>query len=248
MVVQQHFHSSSQEQFPLLLTYQPKYDISLVKRLLGSRNQQKLSNAIQNRLQVMQKHLDTLVRPRLTYTVQKIHRVEKGTVSLGQKTRLHSHKMAFALKKARKAVIFIATIGEKMDKELQNLMRSGSMADAYVADALGSGAVEHTANRFHLDFDKQLQASGLAAGLRFSPGYCDWPLTDQQKIFSLVHADPVGVSLDSTSLMTPRKSISALFGIYPCADAPNLDKYNPCRHCAKNDCIARRGGDFSLTH
>jgi hypothetical protein len=48
---------------------------------------------------------------------------------------------------------------------------------------------------------------------RYSPGYCQWPVTDQRKLFRLFKGSPCGVILTDSALMNPIKSISGLIGV-----------------------------------
>jgi cobalamin-dependent methionine synthase I len=80
---------------------------------------------------------------------------------------------------------------------------------------------------------------GKGVTLRFSPGYCDWPISEQKKVFELVQADMIGVSLNESFLMNPRKSVSGLFGITE-EPSQTVSGYNPCVHCNKRDCFSRR--------
>ena len=48
---------------------------------------------------------------------------------------------------------------------------------------------------------------------RYSPGYCGWNVSDQQKLFALLPKNFCGVSLNENSMMLPVKSISAVIGI-----------------------------------
>jgi hypothetical protein len=48
--------------------------------------------------------------------------------------------------------------------------------------------------------------------------------------------DEIGVRISDSCLMSPRKSISGVFGIVP----ENSPLYNPCIDCRKTHCEARR--------
>jgi cobalamin-dependent methionine synthase I len=105
---------------------------------------------------------------------------------------------------------------------------------------MGSVLVEDMAAKFHRRMKKKFQAEDKAVTIRLSPGYCDWLLEEQRKIFSLLDADKVGVELTDSYLMKPRKSISGIFGIMPSTKRHSYSPYNPCSECEKVDCIARR--------
>lgn len=223
-----------------LLTFSPGFDLSFAKRLLGRKKGGKLSAATAKRLTRMQERFGRLVRPLVTYQERSIVRIEADSVTLEGGVLLKSRKMARALCGARKVVAFIATVGEKVDLEIEEMMEDGRMANAYVGDALGSAAVERLANTFQNHLDRKLHHLGQTTGPRFSPGYCDWPITEQRKLFTLVQGSAARVTLGETSLMQPRKSISAVFGVYDQHEVPATKYLIPCLRCGKKDCIARR--------
>ena len=222
------------------LSYNPAFDLDFVERLLGRRKKKELPRSTRNRLALQKKRLKELVKPRLTWKEFSVARIDNTGVMLANGTFLKSRKMAYALRGATKIIVFIATVGKKIDQEIESLISGGELAHGYIADALGSGAVENLANQFHKGKSRELGKENQTAGLRFSPGYCDWAVTEQRKLFSLLDADAVGVDLSNNSLMQPRKSISAVFGIYNNKDISVLSSFNPCRRCGKTDCIARR--------
>jgi hypothetical protein len=223
-----------------ILTYNPAFDLDFVERLLGRRQRSDLPRSTRKRLSMQKSRLQALIKPRLIWKEFPIANINKSGVLLNNGTFLESRKMAYALKDATKIIIFIATVGNKIDLEIESLISSGELAHGYIADALGSGAVESLSDRFHREKTQELAKKNQTAGLRFSPGYCDWPVTDQKKLFSLLDNESVRVDLNDTSLMQPRKSISAVFGIYQNKNISVENTFNPCRRCGKKDCIARR--------
>lgn len=223
------------------LFYNPDFDLDFVERLLGGQKRDELPRTTRQRLHLQQSRLQDLIRPRIIWKGFAIAQVDKSGVVLTNGVVLQSRKMAWTLKKALSIICFIATVGKQIDREIESLMSGGALAHGYIADALGSGAVESLVDRFHADMAKMATETKQYVGLRFSPGYCDWQVTEQQKLFSLLDSDAVGVKLADSSLMAPRKSISGVFGIFDQTKAPVEDKkHNPCHMCNKKDCIARR--------
>ena len=73
---------------------------------------------------------------------------------------------------------------------------------------------------------------------RISPGYGDWDVAEQRRLFRLCPADEVGVTLNEACVMTPAKSISLLVGAGPQA---RVDHYfSQCARCWLADCAYRR--------
>lgn len=229
-----------------VLTFPPDYDRDFVERLLGRRRRKGLSPSTARRLQRLEGQLHSLLAPCL---VQNRFRPgfssgpggdDDGFVTLGRGVTLGTPKLTRVLRGAVEVVCYVATVGPEIDGRVVQLQREGALADAAILDALGSGAVEMVAESFHRQVAAQLQPHGLLPGPRFSPGYCDWPISDQGKLFSLLNHELIGVKLEPTGLMRPRKTVSSLFGVFPQADAPADRDLIPCRRCDKRDCIARR--------
>jgi hypothetical protein len=225
---------------PQIMTFKAGANRDFVERLLGRRKKNAISRATAVRLESGLRKLPELLQPRLVYTVEEPAHIGNGQVHLKNGLVLASPKLAWSLKGAQKLVFFVATVGAKIDREIEELMAAGRLADSYVLDALGSGAVEWVADRFQDSIEEKYEERELQAGLRFSPGYCDWPLVEQKKMFTLLETGKVGVELGDTCLMSPRKSVSAVFGLYPPQARPQSRHMNPCRRCAKGDCLARR--------
>ncbi len=215
-------------------------DSDFVERLLGRRQGEKLTRATHSRLVRIKDEIVASIEPRLTCELYSIASTENGRVSLRCGVEFKSRKMAHTLQGAPWLVCFVATIGPDLDRRIDELMQRGKVADAYVADAMGSGAIESVADQFHNDFSERLANLGQSVSLRFSPGYCDWSVAEQFKLFSLLDHEKIGVDLSDSHLMAPRKSISAVFGIFNRKAASITANDNPCRRCGKTDCIARR--------
>jgi cobalamin-dependent methionine synthase I len=86
----------------------------------------------------------------------------------------------------------------------------------------------------------QIKRNGQRVTYRFSPGYCDWPVTEQKKLFRFLEAERIGVRLLDSCLMQPRKTISGIFGLEEAAQEKMPPPYNPCRDCGRTQCRERR--------
>jgi hypothetical protein len=84
---------------------------------------------------------------------------------------------------------------------------------------------------------ERLSAEGVEAGPWLNPGYLDWPLTDQRLIFSLLPAESIGVALNDSCMMVPRKSVTICAGIGVSGSSAG---FNRCRHCGVAKCQFRR--------
>lgn len=178
-----------------------------------------------------------LVKPKVLYSTRKIEEVGKGAVTLEGGIYLKSRKLSKTLDKCDTATVFLATIGSEIDGVIKDLSNENKLSDAYIYDAIGSVAVEGVVDDFQNKFDRALSDNRKSTTVRFSPGYCDWNIREQAKIFDVLDGEAAGVSLSPNFLMNPRKSVSGVFGIAPGSSG---ERPNPCAMCSKESCIARR--------
>ncbi len=205
-----------------------------VAQLLKGRHGRRLARSFRH--SEMNHLLDRWIEPRLSFCVKHILFVENGVVGLEGNVELKSPTLARVLRDCKTAVCFIATIGPAIDQAVKQANSKHNLTEAYLVDKIGSAAVEDVVDAFQRLMGAHAQKRHEGMTYRFSPGYCDWPLGEQKKLFSLVDTTRIGVSLSSSCLMTPRKTVSGIFGVLPPGHVP----YNPCISCGKKQCTARR--------
>jgi cobalamin-dependent methionine synthase I len=141
-------------------------------------------------------------------------------------------------------VCYIATLGVDIEDEINRLMNEKHLAEAYILDAMASVAVDNMVATFHQRFHQRMknkyEDQSKQVSLCFSPGYCDWPITDQKKLFSMFDSNELDVELTDSCFMQPRKSISGVFGITTLNSNPSTHSYNPCLECSRKNCSERR--------
>jgi len=132
----------------------------------------------------------------------------------------------------------LCTIGAELEARVKELMASGHEPEGYVLDAVGSVAAEATADAINAKICHWATAQGLVATPRFSPGYGDWSLEEQRVIFRLLPAGQIGMSLNPSCMMIPRKSVS--FAVSFTKEASAGRPKNPCQRCGLENCPFRR--------
>ncbi len=145
-------------------------------------------------------------------------------------------KIVFSqIKKAGKAALFLCTAGPDIGEWSKKLMSEGETFKGYVVDVVGSEVVETAMDRIQDSLEKEMKQKDLFITNRYSPGYCGWEVSEQQKLFSFFPQDFCSVKLSDTSLMYPVKSVSGVIGI-----GKEVSKKNyPCRFCDDRNCIYR---------
>ena len=205
-------------------------------RHLGGDEFGNISHSTRLKIEKMETIFEKLVEPSLYHQNTGIDSVEKGTVHLEKGPEFKSPKLSKMLKDCDNIICYIATLGNGIDSEINRLMDNKHMAEAYILDTMASVATDNMVATFHRHMKDEYKNQGKQVTLCFSPGYCDWPITEQKKLFNLLDSRDVDVELNDSCLMTPRKSISGVFGIHSNGGTP----YNPCWDCGRTECPARR--------
>ncbi len=218
-------------------TIRPGTDSDALTSLLGGRGSRGLSRPVTVKVQELGITLEGLAVPRLHYEAKRIEAINNGTVHMAGGQAFKSPRLSKAIKDCRTMICFLATIGSGIEEEIARLSEDNRLSDAYILDSMGSVAVENMVEEFHQGFTPGYESEDKRVTLRFSPGYCDWQITEQRDLFESFDSNPTGIELLPSCLMRPRKSISGVFGVYKnAARTP----YNPCPGCPMNHCEARR--------
>ncbi|MBN1791204.1 MAG: hypothetical protein JW830_11945 [Bacteroidales bacterium] len=160
---------------------------------------------------------------------------ETGTMSLEGKI-FHLNKMVtLALSKSTRVAFFVGTCGDAVELLSKQLMKDGHSLEGLIVDLIGSEIAEDVADFVHKKIEEDMGADGLKVTNRYSPGYCKWPVSDQQQLFHLLRDNTCGVQLTGSSLMLPIKSVSGIVGIGK--DVKNQGYF--CSICDADYCLYR---------
>lgn len=151
-------------------------------------------------------------------------------------------------------VIGLVTAGAAIVETASERMARGDATGALVLDACGSAAAEEAADRISaaivaslggIDEDNECDPPPIsdpdraaAISCRISPGYGKWALTSQAALFARLPHHEIGVRLEHSLLMVPRKSVS--FAMWLGADARPLAGLAGCARCELESCRYRR--------
>lgn len=140
--------------------------------------------------------------------------------------KIKSKSLCALLENCPQTVLFAATVGLKIDRlilknSVQNLSR------AHLLGAIGTERIESLCDAFCAEFKD--------ATRRVSAGYGDLPLEIQPDIFALLDCNrKIGLSLNDSLVMTPTKSVTAIFGL------GRGEEINKCSLCDSQNCSFRR--------
>lgn len=213
-------------------------DKNQVCQFIGYDDSRKLSARISSLVDDYAKNAQGLINPLYSYVIKDVEWARGCIAFIEDSIIFKSEVIVRLLEQCKHVAIFVVTIGKYLEETAWKLSRDGLILQATVLDAVGSDAVEKAAVSVHDRIEEMARSEGLVTSRRFSPGYCDWNIGQQRMLFHALTGRTSGVRLTAECLMIPQKSISGIIGIGSANS--NVDKYNPCEFCNKQDCPGRR--------
>ncbi len=117
------------------------------------------------------------------------------------------------LRYSERFAFFLVTVGPEIENRVRTLLEQGNYLEGYIMDLVASSAVEALAEVVHGRIREAADSGGMKVTNRYSPGYCSWDVSEQQKLFTLFPDQCCGITLSDSSLMTPVKSASGVIGV-----------------------------------
>jgi hypothetical protein len=187
-----------------------KGDKREVLRYLGYKGQ-KIDSSLETELDEALKQGLSLAAPRTVYTVFDLEKTDGGYLLKGTNTVLEGNDISRYLDNAEKCAVMAVTVGAKIEKAIIGLEKSGSLKKASILDCVATELCEETADICNAEIKKEASALGYKCKPRFSPGYGDFPLETQRGIIPILSTEKrIGVTLNESCLMSPRKSVTAV--------------------------------------
>lgn len=161
---------------------------------------------------------------------------EKESLSINQHIFNPSKIVITQFKDASSFALFICTAGNELSDYAKELSLNGDPILSYVFDVIGSITVEKATDKLQNWLEEDCKKRGHGISDRFSPGYCEWSVSEQQMLFDLMPDGFCGVTLSESSLMSPIKSVSGIIAI----GKGLKQKGYQCNWCNDKNCIYGR--------
>ena len=139
-------------------------------------------------------------------------------------------------KRSDHLALFICTLGEKVSSRIDILMKEKDYPLGYMLDRIASESAElavEKAEQHFADFTNSVKA------LLYSPGYCGWHITAQEKIFKFLKPETIGITINESSLMSPVKSVSGILMAGSKSIHNFKNNYSFCKSCQNFACRER---------
>lgn len=178
------------------------------------------------------------LRPRFFFFITDgVLDIEQETLTVQDTVFAIGKTIARQLRGSESYAFFAATAGIEFEESQHILQQENDMVKVYIADSLGSIIAEKAADYMEKELSTFIKEKGWKHTNRYSPGYCGWHVSEQQKLFSLFPvASPCGIQLTDSSLMIPIKSVSGVIGIG--SSVRKLDY--TCGLCTYENCFRKR--------
>ena len=155
----------------------------------------------------------SLLNPVVAYRDLPVRETRHERLTLEGGGHLSGKLIAEHLAAAEFASVLVCTIGEAIDTRLAQVMDDDPVF-GLALDGLGSAAVEALAAAACRRVEALAAERGQQVSIPLSPGMIGWPVLEgQNQIFSAIDPSEAGVSLTSSGMMIPRKSLTMVLGV-----------------------------------
>jgi cobalamin-dependent methionine synthase I len=207
----------------------------LLKRI-NTKKSGKVSERMKKLITNAVKLIEKDAEGKAVYSIQPLN--DKGNnLLINNKIEIKSRKLFKIFKACSRVLVFVSTIGEKIEKKIKKNMNENP-AYGYVLDQAASLAAESAAEYLQNYISKNSHDDDFDTTLRYSPGYCDWHIKEQKNLFKIIDGGQIGVKLSDSAYMTPRKSVSGIIGL--CSNPGKGFTGSACKYCSNNKCPYRR--------
>lgn len=209
-------------------------------RYLGY-GENKPDDNILNLLDACERELLQVIVPEYIYKIFDIEKIDREKEKVTFKDcalELTGKDITAHLKGCERAVFIACTVSVGVDKLLR-ITQLKDMTKAFVMDSLASAAIEQVCDMAQEEIMKNTKGYGT---WRFSCGYGDLPIECQKLFVTVLDAQKrIGLNVTESYLLTPTKSVTAVFGL----SKEKIEKKRlGCESCnMKDKCEFRKRGE-----
>lgn len=202
-----------------------------------------LTTAYKVEYQHIQKELEALyplIKNRVLYKVLDMSNEDEAQF-LREKILLGASVNQF-LGDVQKVIICATTLGYQVDQRIR-LAGITNMSTAILLDTAAMVIIEAQLDQWMTSLNETEVLKGTYLSQRYSPGYGDMPLSVQHAILgALDTAKSIGLTITASEILLPKKSVTAVIGIY---DKPFKNTYSNCDGCLiRGKCKERERGNY----
>ncbi len=182
---------------------------SEVLRYLGRRGHE-VGEELEKRVDAMTERCIKSARIKRCHELFEIAVTEDGVTLKGTGVTFQGNDIRRYCGGASRCAVIGGTLGADVERELARL-ETLSVTDALIFNSACTALIEWV-----MDIEEAEVREGQTRkkGGRFSPGYGDFPLSQQPEVLSLLNARArLGITLTKDLIMIPRKSVTAVVAL-----------------------------------
>lgn len=139
----------------------------------------------------------------------------------------YSIESKYALEELRDSdSIYLAlyTIGDRLDKKIEEYSNTSEMIRAMILDKIGVVALDNIKHQIKDEISKQIAPLNISTELY--PAQKDFHISNQKIIFDIFKNENSVISISKHYQLNPIKTVAVLFGI-----GKEIDEYGMCSRC-----------------
>jgi hypothetical protein len=160
-------------------------------------------------------------------------------------SRFESPRLRKTLADAEASSVALVAVcaGAELEVEAQNAWRDGKPDEYFFLETYGSAVVEYLTTTTGARLCAWADGRGLAVLPHYSPGYPEWDIAEQPRLFDVMRRRGLRAEIDvlESGAMRPKKSLLAVFGVTARTEhLRRLTDLVPCENCSMPGCQFRR--------
>ncbi|MEG2458087.1 MAG: vitamin B12 dependent-methionine synthase activation domain-containing protein [Bacilli bacterium] len=153
------------------------------------------------------------INPRYTFRVYSIKK-NKGIIELeGTNLNLESRDLYNLLEDCNRCILMAATIGLDIEKDIKRYSYT-DLTKGIIIDSCATVSIEEVCDVAQQQIQDKVLQDGEYITSRYSPGYGDLSIEKNIDILNILNGQKeIGLTITSSGIMIPRKSVIAIIGI-----------------------------------
>lgn len=183
-----------------------------VLRYLGYRGQG-LDGITEKMIDETIEEIRDLLRERSIYKEYNLRKSKDGLFLQGTNLYLPGDDIKRHLSRSKTCFLMAVTLGHEVDKKIRYYERF-NLTKALILDATATAFIEKLSYEICKKIESTLIEDNKKITERYSPGYGDLPIELQNEFLRTLDTQRmIGLTTTSTSILIPRKSVTAIVGV-----------------------------------
>ena len=212
--------SAAENELGVFSTHGIVVKVEPMLRIQGYTDLSRVRRVIRETAQQMAVLAERCFQPDVRYLRIPVSGCKNGVLSLETGTVFNCDAFSKFLLACHEVVVFVLTIGDQFDQELDELHRADKILEALFFENAGWLGVETVTRQFSQYLREQAGENREKITRRLSPGYSfklesgvsEWSLYEQAALFALFEGKPMRVTTLESGAMIPKMSRSGLYG------------------------------------